>query len=406
MDYNWEPATLSRLKNKAIELAETLIQHPIPQNVSLLGGKCGIAIALFLYDEYAEEELAYDKAVNLLNDVLEEVQNVALSFRLSDGLAGIGWGLNYLLKKEFLDEEIEEMLEMIDQVLLKYLPYFEGDEEFKYDYLHGLFGLLLYFSERSTKAAEDAIQRTLALLKKHAISDEEGGLKWLSISPLDQTACYNFSLSHGMSSIIALLTKLIRQEKFNTEDNRAILNGACQYIMGHCYEEPTQHFFPNIVLAKPSENQNKKPSRLAWCYGDLGTTYTLLKAARAMNEQALEEQALYILKKSTERREVEANLVNDAGVCHGAFGIALIYHHLYQTEKADCFKQATQYWIEIGLTMDQHDQGLAGYSKYSTDGWQAEYGFLEGIAGILMVMLELLDEEAKVSNGWKAILLL
>jgi len=56
MEYNWEGATLSKLKNKASQIAETLIQHPIPQDVSLLGGKCGIAIALFLYYEYSNEE--------------------------------------------------------------------------------------------------------------------------------------------------------------------------------------------------------------------------------------------------------------------------------------------------------------------------------------------------------------
>jgi len=126
------------------------------------------------------------------------------------------------------------------------------------------------------------------------------------------------------------LTKLIDQEKFKDEVDLAILAGACQYIMGHCYEEPTQSFFPNIVLAKPSKEENKKQSRLAWCYGDLGTTYTLLKAARAINNEQLEQQALYILKKSTERKSIESSLVKDAGVCHGAFGIALIYHHLYR----------------------------------------------------------------------------
>jgi len=56
--------------------------------------------------------------------------------------------------------------------------------------------------------------------------------------------------------------------------------------------------------------------------------------------------------------------------------------------------------------MDRHAEGLAGYSKYRTDGWAAEYGFLEGIAGILMVILNMLDIEAKVSDEWESILLL
>jgi len=73
------------------------------------------------------------------------------------------------MKKEFIDEEIEEILRMIDQALLKNMSYFEEDEEFKYDYLHGLFGMLLYFSERSSKEATIGIQRILVLVKKHAI---------------------------------------------------------------------------------------------------------------------------------------------------------------------------------------------------------------------------------------------
>jgi hypothetical protein len=109
---------------------------------------------------------------------------------------------------------------------------------------------------------------------------------------------------------------------------------------------------------------------------------------------------------ATKRRGLQKNGVVDAGICHGTAGIAHIFNRFYRDTQLDSFKHATDYWIDQTLKMAKFKDGLAGYKSWQghENGWKNEYGLLEGIAGIGLVLHSYLHPE--IEPTWDSCLLL
>lgn len=99
-------------------------------------------------------------------------------------------------------------------------------------------------------------------------------------------------------------------------------------------------------------------------------------------------------------------MVYDAGLCHGAAGVAHIFNRFYQDTHNEVFKEAALYWFNQTLEMDTFQDGLAGYkASISTSGTEYENctGLLEGIAGI---GLALIGAVADFEPNWDECLLI
>jgi len=85
-------------------------------NLGLLNGKMGIAVFFYHYSRYSENKNFDNFAGELLNEIYAEINtNTPVSF--ADGLTGIGWGIQYLVKNKFVDADITEVLSEIDVAL-------------------------------------------------------------------------------------------------------------------------------------------------------------------------------------------------------------------------------------------------------------------------------------------------
>lgn len=93
-------------------LRTEVLEHP-----GLYGGKLGMAILFYSYSRYAKDPL-YERFADEVVDSVLELSN-ELPMRFSDGLTGIGWGITYLLREEFIAGDIDEILSEIDSVLEK-----------------------------------------------------------------------------------------------------------------------------------------------------------------------------------------------------------------------------------------------------------------------------------------------
>ena len=115
---------------------------------------------------------------------------------------------------------------------------------------------------------------------------------------------------------------------------------------------------------------------------------------------------LDILLKTTRRRDPQENKVLDAGICHGAAGIALIYNILYQRTARKMFMESAAYWLDVCLDMASHEDGIAGYKTWylpQYGGWKNSAGLLEGAAGIGLVLMSFISEK---EAAWSKSLLL
>ena len=84
---------------------------------------------------------------------------------------------------------------------------------------------------------------------------------------------------------------------------------------------------------------------------------------------------------------------------------AQIFHRMYLETKENIFKQASDMWIEDGLSKGIHENGLAGYKQWDNikNEWIAKATLLEGIAGI---GLTIIDQLADFETTWDECLMI
>jgi len=255
-----------------------------------------------------------------------------------------------------------------------------------YDFLHGGLGVGYYFLKKRIPSTMNNKVWYL-WLKNKAITCTDGCFKWESTLSDSRKKGFNISLSHGMSSIVVCLTKLM--EKYpHVVTIKDILSNTIRYILQQRFINPVISHFPSYSI---ESEENPNPSRLGWCYGDLGIAQSLLQASRALENEEYKKIALNILLDSCKRKSLQENNVMDAGICHGTSGISHIYNRLSKDLNYNIFKEMSIYWMEKTIENDRFKDGLAGYKTWiGKNEWKEQYCLLDGISGIgLSIMAHL-----------------
>jgi lantibiotic modifying enzyme len=205
-------------------------------------------------------------------------------------------------------------------------------------------------------------------------------------------------VAHGVPGVLPVLAQACAAGV----DARELLDGAVAWTLAQKLPGEEESDFPYTV----AEGSDRKPTRLAWCYGDLGIAVTLLSAARTMGEESWEREAVEIGRKAA-RRRLEGSGVIDAGLCHGAAGDGHLFNRLYQATGDPVFREAAVYWIEQALAMQKPGEGIGGYQVWVVGegtelAWRPDPGFLTGSAGIALALLAAATE---VEPEWDRVLL-
>ena len=90
-------------------------------DAGLFEGQMGIVLALSEYSRKKEEDAFFDFSFDLLENILLKV-NKGLTFSLSNGLAGIGWGIEYLIQNKFVEGSGVEICDEIDKKIMEVDP--------------------------------------------------------------------------------------------------------------------------------------------------------------------------------------------------------------------------------------------------------------------------------------------
>lgn len=373
-----------------------------PYNYSLMSGKFGEILFLYYYslinNEYQE------KADMLLDELIENISTKNLPFTSTycNGFAGFGLGLHMLEEAGFIDGSADT-LDDIDVILSYHLKKEIGKDN--YDFLHGVVGIGFYFLKHYKYRPQVSlvqIKRILDYLESSAIYEEDGKYKWTMIDTYDDNKVKtNISLSHGMASIVIFLSRTLHLGII--EDNIALvklLKGALKFVLAQQIDHSEYgSYFPNLALESIPTIVR---SRLAWCYGDLGIAMALWQAGNALKDQDAIDFAKKILKFSATRTNLVQASVHDAGLCHGAAGVAQVFLRMGKEMQLPELYKAYEYWKDITLRMGSHQDGVGGYKAFRAkeDEWIAFSSVLEGAAGIGFTLL------SEVNSDWDEILLL
>lgn len=272
----------------------------------------------------------------------------------------------------------------------------------RYDFMHNALGPVQYFLKSGDKTMDEPLAEVVQWLNKTG-TWEDDRVKWGTDMNPSKEKTYNISMSHGSSSIILFLSRLIAAGK-GSDELRKLLVSAVNFILSQQYDpEQMNCYFPHASL-----EEGPIRSRLAWCYGDLGVASALWQAGKIMNNHTWVVKAEEVFTLAASRRGLEEGMAMDAGICHGTAGIAHIFNRMYRETSIPALRDACNYWIEETLSVAKFKNKHAGYMVYRIDDKideMEEFSLLMGIAGIGLSLIAYLSDKHE-DAGWDELFLL
>lgn len=302
----------------------------------------------------------------LLNRAAQAVNDVEMTPSLYRGVTGIAWAVEHLQERSAVGEE--DSGELIDVFLVKYLR--RRPWELEYDLIDGLVGFGVYLLERWPRpSARECLVQIVHRLSETARRTRDGTTWWTSPLLLKHTRAiatypngyYNAGVAHGVPGVVGLLAQMCALGIADKEA-KSLLDEAVAWLLaqrqefsnGSCLQ------FPSCISAEG----HASPARLAWCYGDLGIAVTLLQAARCLGVTAWEQEAITIAERAAMCPPGTAGIV-DAGLCHGAAGVAHLLNRLYQLTGNEMVAERARFWFRETLRMKCEHDGNTGFVTLS-----------------------------------------
>lgn len=405
---DWEPILDGGLADAARAAARDVAAHLVAAEDALAPrGEPALFLA-YATAAFDDGELCarYDEETAALVAHIERGAGGGL--RLYGGLSGAAWTLAHIAEP---DGDSAELLAGVDHELVAALSVERWDRD--YDLIGGLTGYGLYFLERlasspDSPTARAGIDRVVAHLDAMAERTSDG-LTWHtppSLLPAWQRELwpdgyYNCGVAHGVPGAIALLGRIHALPDAPARAGELCAAGLEWMRARRQPPDPRGRFPSSVVRGQRSADL----ARTAWCYGDPGIAAALWSASTRTGARADDWQSL---AAECAARAPELCRVGDAGLCHGAIGLAHLYNRCYQASGDPLFRAASRDWFARGLAMRRPGEGVAGFCarswKRDTDEvvWLPSAAFLDGAAGIGLALLAALGAE---EPGWDRLLL-
>lgn len=375
---------------KALEI-EREISNYKGSELGLFNGAAGFALFYACLFKQTKNQAFLEESHKWVTYTLENISEHSISFGFSNGYAGISWTLQHLRTNGFIDFDANSFFDSIDEHLYKNALFHLGNG--LYDFLQGGCGVMLYaLSRLPNKKAEEFLNDAVSFIGEKKIIDGPG-IKWLDpiVSMNRKKNVYNLSISHGMTSIVNILLR-IHKKRIKTTETSQLVDLAIRWIVSCKVNDKST--YPTWML---EDNQpDLVPSRLAWCYGDLGIAWTLWQAGKEFENEAWKTEAITALKPLIQREDPLTNSTVDSAFCHGTAGIAHFFKKFYHETKIEECAQRYSFWINETLKLSTYSDGLAGYKSYqsTTNERTLDYCLLTGISGTGIVLAETLNDRS------------
>jgi hypothetical protein len=147
-------------------------------NVGLMNGKMGIALFFYQLNKVTKNDNHLMYANELMQEIISKL-DYKIPRTFFDGMIGIAWGVEYLMRNNFVDFEEEDMLMELDKALLEVNIASLLDESFS----TGVRGIAYYLVSRCS--GKESIPAPFCLEYIHVLSERIS-----RIEQKDPTAIY------------------------------------------------------------------------------------------------------------------------------------------------------------------------------------------------------------------------
>ena len=368
----WSPIVeRARVAPVLAEITAAIDGHPRPHHSELVDY---VVLRGYLDSDGAVPD-PDDRSGEALGAAIDGLAKLGGTPALYGGAARVGWTVAHHAD----GSDADAACAAIDGVMLRQLESWTRD----YDLISGLVGFAVYALERGEAGAEVA----RAVLTGLEATMARGWVTGPELLPPHQrlvapNGYVNFGLAHGIPGVIAVLAQFCLRG-FERDRARVVLDSALRRLLDSSPPRSRGRF----TAWQPMEHP---PSvRLAWCYGDLGVAAALLGAGLAIEHDEARAAGLAVALDCAERSLREAQ-ITDAGICHGAAGIAHLFNRMAQATGEAALRTAAVTWIDHTLAM-RTDLPLAGFpaNMPEDDGKPrmiADASLLTGAAGVALVL--------------------
>lgn len=362
--------------------------HLCADQDGLMSGRAGVC----LFYAYYYKLFPQDRLIKLIESQSKKAfANLDYkNLRFGDGLSGILWAYVHIERLLGVDIGAFELAkDLCNELKQLKEDLIEGNN---LDLLHGTLGMQLLFEALNEEELTACILQSVI---DQANVDEKGVFWW---EAMGQAGIINMGLAHGQASLLMFLSSQLNHcspgKKLEIE---GLIKSSVDFILNTTFKNKSQiSIFPSYL----SKGRPNSPSRLAWCYGDLGIGIALLYTSIITNNHQLYEKSIETLCSTSSRKEKSQTGIVDLGFCHGSSGLICMYQYAYSISRNSSFQKAANYWSKF--TLDQLFVNEINYFAFrgSEEGWQASMGLLDGLAGI---GLSLISNYFPKHNAWREV---
>ncbi len=370
-----EKITTQRITNSL------LLNGSFSNNLGLMNGKMGIAIYFFHLARQTNNQIYENYAGELIDEIYEEITaNTPVEFE--NGLAGIGWGIEYLAQNGFIEADTNEILAEFDQALSHELLHHCPEN---ISLLNGIMGWCFYFLMRisgNEKLGLKEIENKQVLIHSIDLLDQK-----LTSAEIEKLLNGQID-SPGASKQPE--TRNLQHTEFDITWDYPIL----LWIMGEFYK--SQVFNAKTIklinrLIKPLSYDCNIPEsphkKLLLLLGIQKLISSGVDNSLSPGEITINEISGKLLTK-TDHLQMRTQLKPplDTSIKNGISGMAWCYYQLHKLTLNGSYRGHIEYWLGQSEYINQESKWLMGIDLSTA---HHGFGILEGLAGIGLSYIQL-----------------